>query len=82
MQACLNAQDWDEAVRYADALAAYTAEEPTPWSDYHINRTRALVDLARGKDVEADITGLLQTARAAKLFNALPELNKEVSPAD
>lgn len=73
MEACLNASDWAQATRYADALAAYTAEEPTPWSDFYIARTRALVARAQG-DTATEITRLRQLAEDKQLFDALPLL--------
>ena len=38
----LRARRWAEALRYAQALADYTAAEPLPWSDFNIARARAL----------------------------------------
>lgn len=81
MQACLNAEDWDEALRLADALAAYTTEDPTPWSDFHIDRTRALVASARGEDQRAALAALENRAKAAGLLNALQSQSGAYSPA-
>lgn len=41
-------EDWARVERYADALAAFTAAEPLPWSDYFAARGRALAASARG----------------------------------
>ncbi|MGA9412231.1 MAG: AAA family ATPase, partial [Roseobacter sp.] len=75
MQACLNANELDEAARYAQALADYTAEEPTPWSDFHIQRTRVLIDKARGSTVQDALKDVTKRAEAASLFNAMPVLH-------
>ncbi|KIN61587.1 Adenylate/guanylate cyclase [Sulfitobacter noctilucae] len=79
MQACLNAHEWDDAARFADALAAYTAKEPTPWSDFYIERTRVLVAAGRGSDQTAAIAAIHQRAREASLLNALPEHNQAIA---
>ena len=74
MQACLNAKEFDEALRLADALAQYTADEPTPWSEFHIDRTRLLVAAAKeAKDI--DLQMLKKRAKSAKLFNALEQID-------
>ena len=71
----LNAADWAQATRYADALAAYTADEPTPWSDFYIARTRALVARAQGDaNTDTQIAQLRQLAEEKQLFDALPLL--------
>jgi len=40
---------WHEAYRYADALAAYTQEEPLPWTELLIGRGRVLADIGIGR---------------------------------
>ncbi|MEM1352328.1 MAG: AAA family ATPase, partial [Pseudomonadota bacterium] len=82
MQACLNADELDEAERFADALADYTAQEPTPWSDFHIERTRVLVDAARGHDRGDDIASMKQRAIEAELHNALRERDRGLTFID
>ncbi|TVQ54546.1 MAG: adenylate/guanylate cyclase domain-containing protein [Rhodobacteraceae bacterium] len=73
MQACLNAGDDAAASRYADALERYTAGEPTPWSDFHIARTRAMLALSRG-DADPDaLDAIARRAAASGLMNALPQ---------
>jgi class 3 adenylate cyclase/predicted ATPase len=48
IDASLDMAAWDEATRYADALEAYTQDEPLPWADLFIARGRALVAWGRG----------------------------------
>ncbi len=76
MQACLNAGEWDAVDRYADALAQYTVDEPTPWSDFHIDRARAMARAGRGDLDSAALDALRQRAEDAHLFNALPEAKR------
>lgn len=73
MQACLNAGDDAAASRYADALERYTAEEPTPWSDFHIARTRAMLALSRGEADPEALDAIARRAAASGLMNALPQ---------
>ncbi|MCA0927097.1 adenylate/guanylate cyclase domain-containing protein [Ruegeria profundi] len=77
MQACLNAEAFEDAERLAAALEDYTADEPTPWSQYHIQRTRALTNKARGMPDNDALTSLRTTAEAASLFNAMPVIRKK-----
>lgn len=72
MQACLDAGDHGEASRYADALERYTAQEPTPWSDFHIARTRAMVAVARGDTDATALDVIAQRAAQSGLLNAMP----------
>jgi class 3 adenylate cyclase/tetratricopeptide (TPR) repeat protein len=78
IETSLRARRWDEALRYAQALAAYTAAEPLPWSDFIIARARALVAFGRG-DRSASLRAELRTVRdralAAQLAPALPLLD-------
>lgn len=61
IDACLGAGDWDGAKRYAAALAAYTAAEPLPWSDFIADRGRALA--AHGRGDRAAVVGELTRLR-------------------
>ena len=49
VQASLQARDWEEAERYCDRLAGYSAKEPFPWADFIIARGRALARVGRGE---------------------------------
>lgn len=67
---------WQEAARYVDTLAAYTAQEPLPWTDFLIRRGRALIRAGRadGGDEVASLGGRLREledeARTAGLDDA------------
>ncbi|MFZ5481201.1 MAG: adenylate/guanylate cyclase domain-containing protein [Myxococcota bacterium] len=48
MRARLDDRRWDDVDRYADALEAYTREEPLAWSGHHAALGRALARAGRG----------------------------------
>ncbi|MEM7529549.1 MAG: adenylate/guanylate cyclase domain-containing protein [Pseudomonadota bacterium] len=48
IEVVLRRQQWDRAVRFADALTDFTAAEPLAWSGYFAARGRALAGLGRG----------------------------------
>jgi tetratricopeptide (TPR) repeat protein len=75
--------DWNRMERYASALEAYTRQEPTPWSDWHIARGRALAAYGRGRRDEplmAHIRELADDARRVGLHLALPALEQALAP--
>lgn len=85
MEAMLEAQDWSEAGRYADALEAYTRPEPVPWAGYYIARTRALSDFGRGlrsPGTLARLADLLDQAERIGLRSALPLLARALEQGD
>ena len=66
IDACLRFADWDGAARCADALEAFTADEPFLWSDFFCRRARALVQWGRSKptaDLRETLTDLGNEAR-------------------
>ncbi len=48
MESALAWAEWDEAEAYAVALEDFTSDEPLPWSDLLIRRTRALASFGKG----------------------------------
>ncbi|MFO1047531.1 MAG: adenylate/guanylate cyclase domain-containing protein [Geminicoccaceae bacterium] len=48
IDAALRVAEWDEADRLADALAAFAAPEPLPWTSFYAARGRALARWGRG----------------------------------
>jgi len=44
----LDSRNWSEAERYAADLETYTAQEPTPWAQFYIERGRVLAAFGRG----------------------------------
>ncbi len=61
----LETRSWSEARRYADALAAYTREEPIPWAELVIDRARLLADVGEGRI--DDNTGSMLAALAERV---------------
>lgn len=74
IDACAEAGEWAEVRRFADRLADYTAEEPTPWSDFYIARARALADAAEGIAATDRLQQLRRDAEAASLRAAIPAI--------
>lgn len=58
MEAALAWQEWDKAGAYATALEAFTGNEPLPWSDLLIRRTRALACFGKGARDDATVAAL------------------------
>lgn len=48
IEACIDAADWDNVLRYCEALEKFMRDEPFPWAMLLIERARALQDLATG----------------------------------
>ena len=74
IDAALRAEDWVEALRLADALAAFAAAEPLPWTTFYVERGRALAAWGRGEEARAELDRLAGQASAAGLLLALPAL--------
>ena len=71
----LDAGDLDETLRHAEALAAYSAREPTPWSDFIVARARVLVAARRGAANAEALRGLRDRAIALNLGAARPAID-------
>ena len=72
IEVSLHYKDWPEVERYATALAAYSADEPLPWSEFLCARGRALAASGRGEHSEANLRELerLRGEAAAAGLNA------------
>ncbi len=75
IDACAVSGEWAEVRRYADALAAYTAPEPTAWSDFFVARARALADAGAGQGDRHALLRLRAKAEAVRLHAALPAID-------
>jgi tetratricopeptide (TPR) repeat protein len=64
IEAMLARAEWQEALRYAAALEAYTRPEPLPWSSLFIDRARALAAMAADPG-NAAIRSSLEAVRQA-----------------
>jgi hypothetical protein len=70
----LEDNEWDKARRFADRLENYTRQEPLPWSDFIIERARALADWGDGKrnqETEKHLDDLRSRAARAGLVSAI-----------
>ncbi len=68
----------EEAARYAQALADYTADEPLPWADFHIARARALAAFGRGArepGLQSELARLRGEAERAGMITTIPALD-------
>ncbi|ODT22165.1 MAG: hypothetical protein ABS35_15530 [Kaistia sp. SCN 65-12] len=79
MEANANVGDWAEMRRHAEMLAIYTADEPTPWSDFFIRRALAITDIAAGLDAGERLRVLRKRALAAKLNTAVPGIDRALT---
>lgn len=82
MNASLEAGEWADAERFAQALEDYTAAAPLPWSSFYIARGRALA--AAGQGVRSDSLGeaidrLRHEAERVGLISALPALERALA---
>jgi uncharacterized protein YqgV (UPF0045/DUF77 family) len=77
MQACLQACEWDEVDRHAQALEEYTASEQIPRCKLFIDRGRALAAFGRGdhsSEVIEKLRKVHQETSRVELKFALPEI--------
>jgi tetratricopeptide (TPR) repeat protein len=84
IEASLLAGDWDEAERYAAALAAYTAAEPLPWSNIFIALGQAGARAGRRPDdaaARAELERLAAVVEGAGLRSALPPMQAMLAQA-
>lgn len=82
MESCLQMAEWNEAERYAEALENYTRNEPLPWSEFYVARTRALTAFVQGRADDATIRQLRRLhaeAERARLKIGLPALENALS---
>jgi tetratricopeptide (TPR) repeat protein len=81
IEASLNAEAWDEAERYAQALEDYTRPEPLPWAEFWISWGRALA--AYGRDARStaavhSVKCVLNQAKRIGMQPALPALQRAI----
>ena len=84
IEVALRLEDWREAERYADALTAYAAEEPVPWSEFISARSHALAAFGRGERGEAnlrELERLRQEAEAAGLHESSQAIQRALDAA-
>jgi DNA-binding SARP family transcriptional activator/predicted ATPase len=73
IESCLVAKDFDKAQYYMDMLRRYTAAEPLPWSEFIIQRAKALIRTGRGEigvELKHDLQELITQADQAGFIEA------------
>jgi class 3 adenylate cyclase/tetratricopeptide (TPR) repeat protein len=71
IEACLQRQRWEEALRYCASFEAAFRHEPAPLPDFEIAKGRALARLGRGERDGASrdaLLGLIRQGRAARML--------------
>ncbi len=82
IEACLQAEEWDEVDRYAQSLKDYTCDEPLPVCDLLIARGRALAEHGRGNrnsQMMEELQCLHDKANQFGLKYTLPALEAAIS---
>jgi class 3 adenylate cyclase/tetratricopeptide (TPR) repeat protein len=74
IDACLGIGDYDQARTHADALEAFTIEEPLPWATFFAVRGRALADCAEGLGNAGSLAQAHEQGRELGLAIALPAI--------
>jgi hypothetical protein len=72
MEACLAADEPEDALHFAAGLAAYTANEPLPFADFFVRRAKVLT----GQAPAEERTELIELAQQAGLNAALALLER------
>ncbi|MFQ5774899.1 MAG: adenylate/guanylate cyclase domain-containing protein [Kiloniellaceae bacterium] len=77
MEATLAEGHWEATERYAAALEEFTRPEPLPWSEFFIDRGRALAAWGRGRrdaELREDLRRLRDDGARVGIKTALPTL--------
>jgi len=75
IEACLAAQDWKGAERYAAALESGMAKEPLPMTDFLVARAHALAAAGRGQKDEVELMRLVSEARRVDWRAVVPSID-------
>ena len=85
-ETCLDTKDLDRAKHYIEGLNNYTAAEPLPWSEFIIQRAKALIRATQGESgvklqqdlkeliAQADQAGFIESK--ASMLTALKQIEK------
>jgi tetratricopeptide (TPR) repeat protein len=77
IEAHLKARDFDRVRSCTSALADFTSRDPLPWSEFFIDRGRALAEYASGRRDQTLFENLLRLSHEAErsgLKTSLPEI--------
>lgn len=78
----LQREEWQDALRFADRLETYTRQQPLPWSDFMIERARALSEWGRGErgeQLKQRLANLRRQADESGLVLALPAFDEALA---
>jgi class 3 adenylate cyclase/tetratricopeptide (TPR) repeat protein len=79
IEAALEAGDWEEAKRYADALLTYSEAEPLPWVDLFAKRGQLLARVGqgeRGDELLLQLEGITAAINSAGFKAPISRLEK------
>lgn len=79
IRASLDAGDWDEAERQADALEARIRGEPLAWSSFHATFARVLARAGRGRGDAGELAALRARAVALERRAELPAIERAIA---
>jgi tetratricopeptide (TPR) repeat protein len=78
MEGALERGEWSEACRFADAMEDYTSAEPLPWSDFVVDRARAVAAAGEGRrdeDLATELARLRDLAVSVGFKDALKAID-------
>lgn len=75
MESSINRKDWGDLEHYKRQLEQYTASEPTPWSQYYIQRAALYLKAQATEVSEAEVKSLTLMAQEAGLITSIPALD-------
>jgi class 3 adenylate cyclase/tetratricopeptide (TPR) repeat protein len=79
MEGALERGEWSEARRFADAMEDYTRAEPLPWSNFVVDRARALAAASEDRhdeDLIAELVRLRELAVDVGFMDALKAIDE------
>ena len=71
--------DWEEVLRHADSLEAFSEQEPLPWSDFYVARARALAShssQSRTPESTVVLKNIRHQAEGFGLASSLPAIDQ------
>jgi tetratricopeptide (TPR) repeat protein len=83
MELCGRWRDWASVRRHADALEAYTRDEPLPWVEIIVSAHRAIAQAGSkpGRAATRDVQGALREARRHQFLTLVPLLEASLDAA-
>ncbi|MBO9447451.1 adenylate/guanylate cyclase domain-containing protein [Ruegeria sp. R14_0] len=75
-------QDWQEVLRYAALLEAFSDQEPLPWSDFYVARARALASHSSQSSTSEStvvLKSIRHQAEGLGLVSSLPAIDQALN---